>query len=166
MVLRGKDILFIWFNFGVRESDLTSYPFCLPSSGLIHDLAMSKYTITLYFWWYWIFFPQCWDLNSGPTPWATPPALFFFFFEGFFWDRVFQTICSGWLQTVILLISASWVARITSVSHQCPAGGIGFWTQGCLLARQVLYCFWHATSPYNNTFLLAKITDPGGGTWA
>jgi hypothetical protein len=27
------------------------------------------------------------------------------------------TICLGWLQTSILLISASWVARITGVSQ-------------------------------------------------
>jgi hypothetical protein len=35
-------------------------------------------------------------------------------------NRVFETIFLGWLQTS-LLISASWVARITGVSHQCPA---------------------------------------------
>jgi hypothetical protein len=34
---------------------------------------------------------------------------------------VWQTIGLGWLQTLILLISASWVARITGVSHQCQA---------------------------------------------
>jgi hypothetical protein len=28
------------------------------------------------------------------------------------------TICLGWLPTMILLISASWVARITGVSHR------------------------------------------------
>jgi hypothetical protein len=27
-------------------------------------------------------------LNSGPTPWATPPP---FFCEGIFWDRILQT---------------------------------------------------------------------------
>jgi hypothetical protein len=32
-----------------------------------------------------------------------------------------QTICPSWLQTTILLISASLVARITGMSHQCPA---------------------------------------------
>jgi hypothetical protein len=32
-----------------------------------------------------------------------------------------QTICLDWLGTSILLISASWIARITGVSHQCPA---------------------------------------------
>jgi hypothetical protein len=51
-----------------------------------------------------------WGLNSGPTPQATPPALFC---EGFFQDRVSQTIYLGSLQTSILLISAS----IIGVSH-------------------------------------------------
>jgi hypothetical protein len=35
--------------------------------------------------------------------------------------RVSWTICLGWLQTVILLISASRVARITGVRHFCLA---------------------------------------------
>jgi hypothetical protein len=65
-----------------------------------------------------LFFLQYWGLNSGPTPLATLPA---FFCDGFFQDRVSWTSCPGWLQTVILLISASWVARITGVSHQLPA---------------------------------------------
>jgi hypothetical protein len=43
---------------------------------------------------------------------------FFFFF--FFWGRISWTICPGWLQTAILLISVSWVARITGVSHWHP----------------------------------------------
>jgi hypothetical protein len=34
-----------------------------------------------------------------------------------FWDRVSWTICLGWLWTMNLLISASWVAKITDVSH-------------------------------------------------
>jgi hypothetical protein len=36
----------------------------------------------------------------------------------FFW--ISWTICPGWLWTMILLISASWVARITGVSHRWP----------------------------------------------
>jgi hypothetical protein len=67
-----------------------------------------------------------WGLNSGTTPWATPPALFY---DGSFWDRVSQTICPGWSQTEILLISASWVVRITGLSHQCLA-----------IARYLLMC--------------------------
>jgi hypothetical protein len=38
-----------------------------------------------------------------------------------FWDRVSWTICLGLLWTAVLLSSASWVARITGMSHQCPA---------------------------------------------
>jgi hypothetical protein len=44
-----------------------------------------------------------------------------FFCDGFFWDRVSRTICLGWLQTTILLIPASWVARITGMSYQHQA---------------------------------------------
>jgi hypothetical protein len=38
------------------------------------------------------------------------------FCEGYFWDRVLGTVCPGWLWTMILLISASLVARITGMS--------------------------------------------------
>jgi hypothetical protein len=56
-----------------------------------------------------------WGLNSGPKPWATPPALFW---EGFFRVRS-SRICRGWLRNfILLLISASWVAGITGVSLQ------------------------------------------------
>jgi hypothetical protein len=37
------------------------------------------------------------------------------------WVGVSQTVCPCWLQTVILLISVSWVARIIGLSHWCPA---------------------------------------------
>jgi hypothetical protein len=43
---------------------------------------------------------------------CTSPFLWWFFLA-----RVLQTICLGWLWTVSLLIYASWVARITGVSH-------------------------------------------------
>jgi hypothetical protein len=64
-------------------------------------------------------------LNSGPqaclagtiTTWATLPSLFC---AGYSQDRVSWTICSSWLPTTILLIAASWVARITGMSHQRP----------------------------------------------
>jgi hypothetical protein len=55
-------------------------------------------------------------LNS--VAWATPPALFLWrVFQG----RVSQTICPGWLWTIILLISASLVAGIAGVNHWHPA---------------------------------------------
>jgi hypothetical protein len=44
-----------------------------------------------------------------------------FYVNAFFQDRFSWTICSGWLWTVILLISTSWVARIIVVSHWCLA---------------------------------------------
>jgi hypothetical protein len=60
------------------------------------------------------FFLWCWDLNSGSTPWATLPALFC---DRSFRDRVSWTVCLGWLRTTILLIPASWIARIVGMSH-------------------------------------------------
>jgi hypothetical protein len=45
-----------------------------------------------------------------------------FFCEGFFQDRVSQTICPHFLWTAILLLSASGVARIIGFSYRCPAG--------------------------------------------
>jgi hypothetical protein len=39
---------------------------------------------------------------------------------GFLCDRVSQTISPGWLGTTILLISVSWVGRITGVRHRLP----------------------------------------------
>jgi hypothetical protein len=67
---------------------------------------------------FFFFFLWYWGLNSGPTPWATPTALFC---GRIFWHRVLQTICPGWLQTLILLISASWVTRIIGMSLQRPS---------------------------------------------
>jgi hypothetical protein len=42
-------------------------------------------------------------------------------FAYLFWRWGFANYLSGCPQTAILLISASQVARITDVSHQCPA---------------------------------------------
>jgi hypothetical protein len=44
-----------------------------------------------------------------------------FYCDGFFQERISRTICPGWLQTMILLISASWEATITGMSHWHPA---------------------------------------------
>jgi hypothetical protein len=41
-----------------------------------------------------------------------------FFCIGIFWDKLSPAICPGWLWSVILLITASWVAMITALSHQ------------------------------------------------
>jgi hypothetical protein len=81
------------------------------------------------------------------------------FVEGFFQDRISWTIYLGWLWTVILLISASCVARLTDVSHWHPAalvilkfifyfGGTVVWTWGFVLAKQALYHLNHTSSPF------------------
>jgi hypothetical protein len=57
-------------------------------------------------------------LGRCSTTRITPSVLFC---AGYFQDRVSQTLCPGWPRTVILLIFASWVARITGVSHWPPA---------------------------------------------
>jgi hypothetical protein len=44
--------------------------------------------------------------------------VFFFFF--FFNTGSLELFAVDWLQTVTLLISASWVARITGMSRWCP----------------------------------------------
>jgi hypothetical protein len=49
-----------------------------------------------------------------------------FFCDRFFGDRVSRTVCLGWIGIVILLVSASSVARITGISHQCPANAHKF----------------------------------------
>jgi hypothetical protein len=76
-------------------------------------------------------------LNSGPTPWGSPPALFW----TVFWDRVLRTTCPGWLWTVILLISASWVAQITDMSHWCLAYKVKFTPLLCL-AQLIFYALY------------------------
>jgi hypothetical protein len=48
------------------------------------------------------------------------------FCDRVFWDRASQTICPGWFRTVILLIFASWVARMTGVSHWCLEAALFF----------------------------------------
>jgi hypothetical protein len=74
----------------------------------------------------WVFyccsvFSQYWGLSSvsclkgrPSTAWVTPSTLYCI---GYFQDSVLQTIFLGWHQTLILLISASWVARITGMKH-------------------------------------------------
>jgi hypothetical protein len=58
-------------------------------------------------------------LNSGPIPWTTLPSPFY---VRYFRDRVSRNILPpGWRLITILLISTSWVARITGVSDWCLA---------------------------------------------
>jgi hypothetical protein len=81
------------------------------------DKKMAFSSFLFCFWWYWVWTQgrtlarqMLYYLSHSASP----------FLCGFFWDRVSWTICPGWPQTKILLISASWVARITEMSHWCP----------------------------------------------
>jgi hypothetical protein len=97
--------------------------------------------------------PMWWETDtcgasSAPTLRPPAPSFFFFFFCGtgawtqslhleplhqpsFFCKRFFEigsrrTICVGWLRTVILLISASWITRITGWASW-PQSSCPFW---------------------------------------
>jgi hypothetical protein len=98
-----------------------------------------KIPVTFFFLWYW-------SLNSGLTSWAIPLALFC---DDFFQDSVSCTIFLGWLWTLILLIFASWVARIIGVSH---------WHLACLfLSVEKLTMHWPLASSYKTlTFFSEK----------
>jgi hypothetical protein len=103
--------------------------------------SRNVFVFVFVFLWYW-------GLNSGPTLGPSPPA---FLVNGFFRDRVLWTICLGWLQTAILLISASWVARITGVSHQHPARSRNL--QG---TNSFMSCGLTSVNPSGRGFLLAS----------
>jgi hypothetical protein len=82
---------------------------------LIFSLLTQNYSTLMYVCMYvCIYLLQFWGLNSGPSPRATPPALFC---DVLSWEKGLRTVCPSWPQSMILLISASWVARITGVSH-------------------------------------------------
>jgi hypothetical protein len=74
-------------------------------------------------------------------------------------DRVSQHVCPGWLWTMILLISASSIAKILGAqlspdfsSFLFSFNVTGGWTQWLFLARQAFYHLNHST----NTFLLVR----------
>jgi hypothetical protein len=69
------------------------------------------------------------SLNSGPYTCLAgslplEPLHKSFFCVGCFRDRISTTVCPGWLQMAILLISASWVASIIGISMAPGQEGI------------------------------------------
>jgi hypothetical protein len=81
---------------------------CFPS--LI--LSQVHFIIYLFIYLFIYFGSRAWTQGLHLKPLHQP-----FFVMGFF-DRDSWTICLGWLWSTILLISASWVARITGLLHQ------------------------------------------------
>jgi hypothetical protein len=61
------------------------------------------------------------------------------------------TVCPGWLWTTILLISVSWIARITGMSHQCPACNVYLCSNVdlCSLSIATCPCLMYRDSPSN-----------------
>jgi hypothetical protein len=85
-------------------------------------------------------------LGRHSTTWVTLTALFC---VGCVQDRVLWTICLGWLWTVTLLISTSWVARFTGVSHWCPVVFFFFFKLRALSScPQPFFCFFLRQSLY------------------
>jgi hypothetical protein len=63
------------------------------------------------------FSTRLWTQSLQLEPFHQPPFVCVCVSDRYFRDRVSRTICPGWLGTLILLISASWVVTVTSVSH-------------------------------------------------
>jgi hypothetical protein len=69
-----------------------------------------------------------------------------------------RTVCLGWLQTTILLISASWVARITGMSLWCPAILLAFRIKKLIKCSSLTYhCWWNFKTHF--TLYLAFTAD-------
>jgi hypothetical protein len=85
------------------------FPFQKFSSGRKLTRFASPLSVLFFFF----FSTRAWTQGLHQSHSTSP-----FFVKGFFWDRVSWTICTGWFQAAILLISASWVARIAGVSYQ------------------------------------------------
>jgi hypothetical protein len=120
--------------------------------------ALAPYTVTLrilhHGWriclciFFLIYFLQYWSLNSGPTSWVILLARFC---DEFFEIGSHELFPWGWLWATILLISASWVARITGTSICIILIKIfphwsGSSTRAVILLT--LYSLWHLTNVY------------------
>jgi hypothetical protein len=79
----------------------------------IHNIFFSKLSAQI-FCWFFSFFGGTGDWTQGLHLELLHQP---YFYESFFEIRSCRTICPVWRQTSILLISASWVARIIGVSH-------------------------------------------------
>jgi hypothetical protein len=79
----------------------------------------------------------------------------------YFRDSLLQTVCLGWFRTVILLISASWVARITGVSPVLPTPLIRLWHWvSCHFLKVSSWKapFWWPSYPFSPLFILSTTT--------
>jgi hypothetical protein len=104
---------------------------------------------------------QSLSLNSGSTPWATPPALCS---EGFFGDRV------SWPWLALKHDSPDlsfWVARITGMIHWHTAGSYGkvsdrFWENN-MTKKSVTQCIIRRSTFYRRNRLWQRESESGTG---
>jgi hypothetical protein len=98
------------------QQNLTWFPLRISNSSDFYPLWFFDllYFFTMNTHYFFSFLGWYWGLNSVSTPWATCQP---YVCDGFFQDRVSWIICPGWLQTMIFLISASWVAGTTGAWH-------------------------------------------------
>jgi hypothetical protein len=69
---------------------------------------------TFFFYFFILFVLWYWRLNSGPIPWATPPA---HFCDGVFEIRSWELFAQVGFELWSSRSLASWVTRIVSVNH-------------------------------------------------
>jgi hypothetical protein len=110
----SRTVCFNSLNYDVLMSHINYHFFGMVKMFFNVNLMISRISeLTVFFFFFLVL-----GLELRVFPWATPPSLFLW---RVFQDRVSWTICLGCLWTKILLISISWVARITGMSHQHPA---------------------------------------------
>jgi hypothetical protein len=114
----------------------------------------------------WLFCGR-WGLNTGPHTWEAggilplEPLWQPFFVLGTFKIGSWELFAQADFQMAILLISASWVARITGMSHRCLVGLL-FWTK--VMHKQILsnllvkhyIAAWVVDGWFYDTFFKAK----------
>jgi hypothetical protein len=120
--------------------------FSHPATWLLHKLQFSTFVITSFNWeisqlakqafyhlshtsslfcsgYLFIFCGTgAWTQGLHLEPFHQP---FFLWWVGF-QDRILRTVFLGWLWTEILLIFASWIAKIIGISNWCPAAPVIF----------------------------------------
>jgi hypothetical protein len=104
----------VTFSMALQFGSLVKSKFSRPGLFKRNKKGMT-YVINIF---YWILGVGHWGLISGAL--LLEPLHQSSFCVGYYQGRVSQSICQGWLWTSILLASASWVARITGVSHWHP----------------------------------------------
>jgi hypothetical protein len=111
-------------------------------------LKTQTYVIFFNFYFFW----QDWSLNSGLHHFSHTSSPFG---SVYFRDEVLRTICLGWPQTMILQISASHVARNTSVFLDFPSRfpwpQCGFWVCPLLDLKTQVSCMTCCPTPHPST---------------